>query len=269
MEKRPDWDRFVAHLPQDANAAAQALDAYRAANGLPLEFVVKDSATAARHGLHATEEEMSAAYLVTVFMNRMPESRSFLESSPVYEFDAQGKIIREWAIPVDVDYWRVVEGVAGDELITEFRGIDRNVFLYFKPDGSYRVSATPPSQDEPAQWIDVGDSTFLHVGGGLANENVRHTASFFNAQGVARMTGKTPPKEVDVGKWVAGADSGWYVRLDTVPGLPVRAHVMTFDEPGTHPGAKCPEDKRTEGMICTSFPSPGGRRMLAYPTPIT
>lgn len=266
---RADWDGFVERLPEDANAAAAALERYRQANGLPFTFDVKDSVTAVAHGLHGGTEDMSGAFLVTAFVRRMPDSLSVLRSAPVFEFDARGKIIRQWAIPGDAGYWTVVEGVVGDELITGYRDIRRSVYLYFRSDRTYRVSANPPPPLDPPQWIEIADSTWLQVGPGFSNGAIRHTPSYYAAEGAERMSGKAPRQEADTGHWVATADSGWYVRLDTVPGLPVRAHATTLGDRGTPQPIQCPMSPQFEGMLCAQFPAHGGKRLLAYPEPTT
>lgn len=255
VERRADWAAFIERLPTNPIAAAAALDRYRQENGLPFPFMVKlDSSAGAARGLHVRDEEIGGGSSVTVFLGRMPDSLSVLHASPVYELNEEGSILRGWSIPQDVEFWTVVEGVVGDELITAYREVRANVHLYFRPDGTYRVSAGPPPPLAPLEWIDVGDSTWLQVLPGSVTGATR------TARGGH---GNNP------GRWAPTGDPGWYVRLDTVPGLPVRAHAVTFDEPGAPLGTKCPETPRFGGMLCAIFSSPGGKRILAYPVPMT
>lgn len=255
VEKRAHWAAFERRLPADPLAAASALEHYRRANGLPFDFTVAlDSTSGRARGLHVTEDDMGAGAYVTAFVRQMPDSTSALVTSTVYEFDEKGRVVREWAIPRDVEFWYVVEGVVGDELVTAYRTVSANVHLYFRPNGTYRVSADSPPTLERERWIEVGDSTWLLVNGAAIGERSRHA----DGHGLA-----------DPGRWMASTDSGWYVRLDTVPGLPVRVRATSINEPAMPPSAPCPVGRRFEGLICSYFPTPGGRRRLGYPTPLT
>lgn len=254
VESRADWAEFEKLLPRDSVAAAAALERYRQSLGLPFDFSIDepDRAAVAKH-LHVVDDEMGSGAYVTAFVTRMPDKHSVLGTSPVIEFDSAGRSVRRWEIPRDVEFWYVVEGVVGDELITAYRTARANVYLRVKPDGRYRVTAEPPPPLEPELWLEVADSTWLRV---------KPADGFFSMHGPFT-------KEVPVGHWMPRSDSGWYVRTDTVPGMKTDAHVTTLPQPPQPRFIDCPRSAEFEGMSCSGFPGEHGIRRLAYPTPMT
>lgn len=254
VEARADWEDFEKRLPHDSVAAAAVLERYRQSLGLPFEFFIAERhrATAAKR-LHVMEEEMGGGPFVRAFVTHMPDKQSVLETSPVMELDSAGHTLHQWGIPLDVEFWDVVEGVAGDELITAYRSVRANVHLRFKPDGSFRVSAQPPPPLEPELWLEVADSAWLRVK---------------PAEGNFSMHGPFT-KDVPVGHWIPRGDSGWYVRTDTVPGMRTEAHVMALPQRPQPRLFECPHSAEFEGMFCRGFPGDHGIRRLAYPSQIT
>ncbi|GAC1696979.1 MAG: hypothetical protein NVS9B3_14850 [Gemmatimonadaceae bacterium] len=178
----------------------------------------------------------------------MPDGSPILSPTPVFEFDSAGQTIRRWAVPSDVELGDVIEGVVGDELITAYPEVKANIHLRFRPNGTYRVTAQPPPALEPEQWIEVGESTWVRVKPDIGMS--QHGGS---VRGVAP------------GRWIPRGDPGWYVRLDTVAGLPTTAHAITLNQPPTPRRLACPQS--LEGYECRGYVDGTRLRKLAHPFP--
>ncbi|HET9010476.1 MAG TPA: hypothetical protein VFN38_01615, partial [Gemmatimonadaceae bacterium] len=252
------WSSFQARLPKRADSAAAALERYRRTHGLPFEFFLrKDAPAALVRALRTEEPDMSCGTtFATAFVRRMPREHSVLDVAPVIEFDSTGRMLRRWPLPNDVEYWEMVAGVRGDELVTLYRpNGPEGVFLRVRPDGEYRVSAEPPQPLPPQAWIKVEDSVFLRV-------QPRDEGPYY-----AYPNGASPALE---GTWEPAGDSGWYVRTDSGPKRGTRARARTLDNREPSPRIlACPAGAAFEGMLCRGFPDGATERRIAYPTPCT
>ena len=188
-----------------------------------------------------------------VFATRIPDSASVLKSAPVLEFDRTGRIIRRWRVPRDVEYWDVVEGVEGDEVITAYAAVRADVHLRVATNGTFRITAAPPPALEAEVWIDAGDSTFVRVVPADAQDS-QHPVGV---------------RGVEPGHWVPDSVPGWYKRTDTIAGLPMRARGFRLNQPPRKRGIVCPSSPEFEGMRCVLFPGGGAPRRIAFPIPIT
>jgi hypothetical protein len=252
-----DWPSLEAHLPMRADSAAAALERYRQAHGLPLEFFVRPNAPKpllAR--VHTEQEEMCGGDFATAFVRRMPTTHAVLSVSEVAELDSAGRELRRWPLPRDVEFGEVVAGVHGDELVTAYQQRGREgIYLRVRPDGAFRVSAEPPQPFPLEKWIEVEDSVFLRV-------EPRDDGPFYTYPSGAR------PEPV--GTWEPKGDSDLYVRTDSGPkrGTVARAVVRKDWSPGPRMLA-CPAGGAYEGMICRGFPDGARERRIAAPAPCT
>ena len=138
------WAAFRAALPRDPVTAAAALERYRAERGLPFDFFIRTDAPAAlRQTVRANEDDMCGES-ATAFVDRVPLGHRLLATSPAIELDSAGRVVRRWALSDDVEFWDVVVGVHGDELVTQYRDAPDGVYLRIRPDGAFHVSAAPP-----------------------------------------------------------------------------------------------------------------------------
>ena len=253
VQDRADWDSLEAHLPTRPDSAAAALERYRQAHGLPLDFDVKrDAPDALLRSLRTEEDEMAGGTpSISAFVRRMPTHHVVLDVSPVIEFDTAGRILRRWPLPNDIGYSEVVVGVHGDELVTTYR--PQGVFLRVRPDGEYRISAEPPQALPPEQWIEVADSIYLRV-------RPKDDVDFYLYPVLAR-------PEPAPGRWEPRGESGLYVRTDSGPKQGAVARAMTLDRSRTPRMVNCPESAGFVGMNCRAFPDGAAERRLAYPIP--
>ncbi len=171
-----------------------------------------------------------------------------------FPFDSTGHVLRRWLVPRDVEFWDIVEGVTGDEVILAYQAVPQEVFLRFRPDGSYRVSAERPPPLDSAQWVDAGDSTYVMV---------------VPSQPVQPYQYRSGARNVSPGHWIPAGDSGWYVRTDTVPGLPVRSRAVVLHQKPRAPDVTCPRPSVVQDYWCSSFPDGKRRRLIARPSPTT
>jgi hypothetical protein len=251
VQSRADWEYFEQHLSRDPERAAVALERYRERLGLPFTFAVRTDAPASiARTLKLTGDEMCGA-TITAFVRRFPGKHPVLDGSAVVEFDSTGRTVRRWPLPADLDYWELVAGVSGDELVATY--LDRNgVYMRIRPDGEYHLSARPPQALESEEWIEVADSVYLRV-------KPRDLSPYSMYPGTRR------PEAL--GTWVPRGDSGWYVRTDSVPGERTTAHVVTLPHDPEPQFIACPVS--LDGMQCRMFPDDQKKRRLAYPTPCT
>lgn len=255
VQNLADWPSLEAHLPASADSAAAALERYRQAHGLPLEFFVRrDAPKPLLAGVHTEQEEMCGGDFATAFVRRMPARHAVLDVSEVAELDSAGRELHRWPLPRDVEFGEVVAGVHGDELVTTYRlrGHD-GIYLRVRPDGAFRVSAEPPQPFPPEKWIEVDDSVFLRV-------EPRDDTPFYTYPSGAR------PEPV--GTWEPKGDSDLYVRTDSGPkrGTVARAVVRQDWSPGPRMLA-CPAGGAYEGMICRGFRDGARERRIAAPIP--
>lgn len=258
VQDSADWPAFAAHLPQRADSAAAALERYRRARGLPLEFFVERAAPKSLLArVHTEEDEMSCGGdYATAFVRRMPTAHAVLSISEVAEFDSAGRELRRWPLPRDVEFAEVVAGVHGDELVTLYqpRGHE-GLYLRVRPNGEFHVSAEPPQPFPREKWIEVEDSVFLRV-------QPRDDGPFYSYP-----SGATPGPP---GTWEPMGDSDLYVRTDSGPKRGAVAHAVS--RPNWSPGPRniaCPAGPAYEGMICRGFPDGATERRIAAPTPCT
>jgi hypothetical protein len=254
VQRRTDWEELEHKLPAAPVAAAAALEDYRRRFGLPLEFFVPNDAPANLTALLNVEEDEGCGRGITAFARRVPLSHPVLGSDDVIEVDTAGNILREWRVPNGSASPEAVVGVSGDEVIVRFSPPDSGVYLRYKPDGTYRVSAEPPMPLERSLWIMVAESIYLRV---RPKDDGAFTAG-------GSQVGRDDP-----GVWVPSGDSGWYKRVDSSGAEPRFARAVTQpwgDEPRM---LRCPQAPRFEGMICRGFPDGPARRerRIAYPTP--
>jgi hypothetical protein len=254
VQDLPGWNAFQRGLPRQPDSAAAALERYRQTNGVPLDFYVrKGLPQSIVHRLTTREDDMSCGPpTAMVFVKRMPVSNALIETSEVSEIDSAGRELRRWPLPNDVDYWEIVEGVRGDELVTRFQpqGLD-GVYLRVRPDGEFRVSAEPPQRFPPEQWLEVQDSVFLRV------EPKDETPFYTYSSGV---------RPGPVGTWEPSGDSGRYVRTD--PGPDSGRVVRATPRPGSSARMlACPSGPELEGMICRGFLDGARERRIAMPIP--
>jgi hypothetical protein len=254
VQRRADWEELAHKLPAAPPAAAAALEEYRRRFGLPLAFYVPKDAPANLTARLNIEEDEGCGRGITAFARRVPLNHPVLGSDPVIELDTAGNILREWRVPNGSASPEAIVGVSGDEVIVRFSAPDSGVYLRYKPDGTYRVSAEPPTPLEPSLWIMVAESVYLRV---HPKDDGPFTAG-----------GSTVGRD-DPGIWEPSGDSGWYKRVDSSGTGPRVARAVTrpwSDEPRM---LRCPQTARVEGMICRGFPDGPTRRerRLAYPTP--
>lgn len=255
VRRRTDWEELEQRLPKTPAAAAAALDDYRRRYGLPLRFYIRaDAPPALVANLGLEEDDEGCGREITVFARRVPLQHAFLGSDPVIETDSAGHILRRWAVPNGSASPEVVVGVSSDEVIVPFSPPDSGVYLRYKPDGTYRVSAEPPPPFDTALWIMVADSVFLRV--------QPKDEGPFTAGNTSLLPGQTP------GSWVPSGDSGWYRRVDSSGTGPRYARAVTRPWGNGPRLLICPRTAQFEGMICNGFPDGPDRheRRLAYPT---
>jgi hypothetical protein len=251
VQSRADWEYFEQHLSRDPQAAAVALERYRDQLGLPFSFSVRSDAPAAlARALKMNDDEM-CGQTMTAFVRRFPQKDPVLSGSAVVELDSAGRTVRLWPVPNDVEYWDIVAGVSGEELVARY--LDRkDVYMRITPDGAYHLSARPPQALESEEWLEVADSVYLRV-------KPRDDYPYSMYPGTSRPG--------PVGTWVPRGDSGWYVRTDSVPGQRSTAHVVTLPHDPEPQFMACPAS--LEGLQCRIFPDGQRKRRLAYPTPCT
>ena len=229
VRRRTDWEELEHKLPAAPPAAAAVLEDYRRRFGLPLQFFVpKDAPPGLTASLHLEEDE-GCGREITVFTRRVPLSHPVLGSDPVIELDTAGNILREWRVPNGSASPEVIVGVSGDEVIVRFSPPDSGVYLRYKPDGTYRVSADPPTPFEQALWIMVAESVYLRV---RPKDDGAFTA------------GGSKVGRDDPGTWEPSGDSGWYKRVDSSGTGPRFARAITqpwSDEPRM---LRCPQTAR-------------------------
>ena len=255
VQRRTDWEELEHRLPTDPKAAAATLEAYRQQYGLPLDFWLTDRVPASVTKTLGVDDDWGCGRGLTVFARRVPIGHPLLGVDPVIEFDTAGAILREWSVPNGYASPEVVAGVNGEELIVSFSPPDSGVYLRFKPDGAFRVSAERPPALETALWIMVAESVYMRV---RPKDEGAFTAG---ASGYMR--------DVDPGQWVPSGDSGWYARVDSSGGPPRYARATTRPYGDAPRILACPKTARFDGMICRGFPDGPDRheRRLAYPTP--
>jgi len=255
VQHRADWEGFQQALPRAPDSAAGRLEAYRREYGLPFTFFVNSSAPeAVLRQLDKPDDEMGCGATVTAFVKQMPNHHVVLETSPVIEFDSTGGVLREWHVPGDVDFWELVAGVSGDEVILAYDWGRSGVFVRIRPDGRYRVSAELPRPLEREEWIALEDSTWVRVR--PRDDGTVSMHSPFT-------------RGVDPGRWEPLGDSGWYVRTDSGPHRGATAHSITLPHAPEPRLVSCPKSGRFEGMQCRGFPDGSRERRLAFPTPCT
>jgi hypothetical protein len=249
---RPDWAAFEARLSKDPAIAASDLERYRRAHGLPFEFFLSRGAPEVlkRALERSANDGAPCGSGLVAFVRRFPAtSRDYL-TSPVYEVDSAGAILREWPLPNDVDYHEIVEGVERDELVASYL-LRPGVHMRVKPNGEYRISSEAPTPLPRERWLALADSTWVRV-------VPRDEITFSMHSGFTR--------GVEPGRWVLHGDSGWYERVDSGPERGALARAIELSKDPDPRMLACPASSKFEGMVCRGFPDAGRERRIAYPS---
>ena len=252
---RADWDAFEERLSRDPAIAASDLERYRRLHGLPFNFFLTKAAPAALERAYSKSvdggDEAPCGSGLRIFARRFPRDNRAFAPSPVIELDSAGRVLRQWPMPNDVDYWDIVEGVEGDELIASYPH-RRGVYMRVKPTGDYRISSTPPPPlppQPPQEWIALPESTWVRVS--PTGETYGSYHSIFT-------------RGVEPGRWIPHGDSGWYERVDPGPDSGTLARSVKRPAPAEPKGVACPPGQ--EAMICREYPDGRRVRVIAVPT---
>jgi hypothetical protein len=257
VQQRDDWPRFLEELPRNNYAAARALERYRRRHGLPQAFFVPDSVPPdQRRGLAVDEDEMCGKGL-TAFVTWIPPHHRVLGVERVLEFDAQGKIVRQWPLPNGVGGFDILQGVTGDEIIVPYVSLPdanrREVYLRIRPDGQYRVTADGPPPPPIEEWILVADTGYYL--------RVKPKDDFPYTRGSA-------PPGTEPGEWKSLGDTA-YVRVSEYGEPPIVRRPVRLPGSLGPRGIACPAGSVFEGMICKGFVDRGRERRIGYSIPCT